>query len=105
MVGLECLPIAECEGHKNLDFTYACGGELERVCCLSKVDNFTGVSTVTRQAKLSLLPKKCGLTPGQDKISNGINATIGQFPWMALLGYTCKYTLCFIDNVAMDCAR
>ncbi|GLV36626.1 Melanization Protease 1 [Carabus blaptoides fortunei] len=87
MIGLECLPISECEGHRNLDFAYGCGDN-DRVCCLSKVDNFAEVSTETRQLKAALLPTKCGLTSGQDRIANGVNATIGQFPWMALLGYT-----------------
>ncbi|GLV36627.1 easter [Carabus blaptoides fortunei] len=49
-------------------------------------NNVTEVSTETRQAKVALLPTKCGLNPGQERIAHGANATMGQFPWMALLG-------------------
>ncbi|KRT82250.1 Trypsin [Oryctes borbonicus] len=36
------------------------------------------------------LPKKCGLMKADEKITNGVNASLGQFPFMALLGYTRK---------------
>lgn len=34
------------------------------------------------------LPSECGVITSDDKITNGMNATLRQFPFMALLGYT-----------------
>ncbi|KAI4467778.1 tryptase-related [Holotrichia oblita] len=34
------------------------------------------------------IPDECGLVTTSDRIINGLNATLGQFPFMALLGYT-----------------
>ncbi|GJQ76775.1 hypothetical protein Trydic_g15615 [Trypoxylus dichotomus] len=40
--------------------------------------------------KLTKLPKECGIMITDDKITNGEKATLGQFPFMVLLGYTRK---------------
>ncbi|KAJ8933243.1 hypothetical protein NQ314_014139, partial [Rhamnusium bicolor] len=43
---------------------------------------------VTSHNNFGLLPKNCGYLPLDDKIINGENAMLNEFPWMALLSYS-----------------
>nr|XP_023015845.1 serine protease easter-like [Leptinotarsa decemlineata] len=42
---------------------------------------------VTQHKNLKLLPDECGLIYSSNKIRNGKNAFLNEFPWMALLSY------------------
>lgn len=42
---------------------------------------------VSDHANLNMLPQDCGYLDIGDKIKNGINASLNEFPWMALLSY------------------
>lgn len=80
---------------------YTCGydeGTLQ-VCCPSTPINIveptkattppprSGPPDVSKHANLKLLPENCGYLDIGDKIRNGINASLNEFPWMALLSY------------------
>lgn len=81
---------------------YSCGridGELH-VCCPFKpiviVEPTTPSSTsatptgppdVSNHRNMKLLPEECGYLDIGDKIKNGVNASLNEFPWMALLSY------------------
>lgn len=82
---------------------YTCGYEdgALQVCCPSspikiveppKVTTTTppptvGPPDVSNHRNLNLLPEDCGYLDIGDKIRNGINASLVEFPWMALLSY------------------
>ncbi|KAG5896191.1 hypothetical protein JTB14_016965 [Gonioctena quinquepunctata] len=42
---------------------------------------------VSSHRNYRLLPEECGYLDSGDKIRNGINASLNEFPWMALLSY------------------
>jgi secreted trypsin-like serine protease len=65
-------------------FVYPCHSGLNMVCCPS--GSYPNGTTLENR-KTSLFPVKCGLVMTADKISGGKKADLGQFPWMALLGY------------------
>ncbi|CAG9860337.1 unnamed protein product [Phyllotreta striolata] len=76
---------------------YKCGIENGgvKVCCPDEPVTFNdgGSASVTpdvsRHRNLRLLPDTCGYNNvGNDKIVNGRNAQLNEFPWMALLGYS-----------------
>lgn len=46
-----------------------------------------GPPDVSAHKNLNLLPQDCGYLDLGDKIRNGINASLNEFPWMALLNY------------------
>lgn len=83
---------------------YICGhneGQV-KVCCPDKpippiaskllmADEPEKMESVENHKNLELLPMDCGYMETTDKISNGQNAGLREFPWMALLMYnTCK---------------
>ncbi|XP_018568472.1 serine protease easter-like [Anoplophora glabripennis] len=45
---------------------------------------------VSNHRNYNLLPKDCGYIPSDQKIINGQNASLNEFPWMALLSYNTK---------------
>lgn len=117
MGNLRCLRISECTNHSNPDFIYSCGNHDEpKICCEYKskstnstkkeeakpvlVDKTKKDTVVSRLEKIKLLPEVCGLATIKDKITNGLNASIGEFPWMAVLGYTDKS---FFPHVQRNC--
>lgn len=74
------------------------------ICCPSTPINIVDPTKITTSSakfdppdisnhkNLKLLPKDCGYLEIGDKIRKGINATLNEFPWMALLSYeTGKY--------------
>lgn len=54
-------------------------------------NNKWSILSESLQAKVKLLPDNCGV-PGRiiDKIINGNDTKIGDYPWIALLGYKCN---------------
>lgn len=79
--GHTCTPFSKCD-LKNLDAAvlFPCTGG---ICCpvtvsLNANENFD---------PSDVFPKNCGVATSDNKVSGGENATLGQFPWMALLGY------------------
>ncbi|XP_074036725.1 phenoloxidase-activating factor 1-like [Leptinotarsa decemlineata] len=42
---------------------------------------------VTQHRNYRMLPQECGYLETGDKIRNGVNASLNEFPWMALLSY------------------
>lgn len=81
---------------------YTCGydeGTLQ-VCCPStpiKIVEPTKMPTtsvpavgppdISKHKNLNMLPPDCGYLDIGDKIRNGINASLNEFPWMSLLSY------------------
>ncbi|KAJ8925740.1 hypothetical protein NQ315_009588 [Exocentrus adspersus] len=112
----DCIPIKQCEPIisflsnspkplsqktiKRLN-SYTCSFEANtvNVCCPSspiKTDDGENLQTnaglpgppdVSNHRNYNLLPKDCGYLPIDDKIINGQNAGLSEFPWMALLSY------------------
>lgn len=81
------------------------------MCCPSRpiqilINNNNNQQDFTRHRNYRLLPGNCGpLNDSGDKVINGENTTLFEFPWMALLSYrTSKfffillYMLNFIVN-------
>ncbi|CAH1181758.1 unnamed protein product [Phyllotreta striolata] len=75
---------------------YVCGSDNgeTKICCpdgtitLNGGGSDSGPPDVSRHRNLGLLPYDCGyLDDANDKIRNGQNAELNEFPWMALLGY------------------
>ncbi|KAJ8925741.1 hypothetical protein NQ315_009589 [Exocentrus adspersus] len=81
---------------------YLCGyqGSKPKVCCSGRpipvaiTQLQTPVndkdSDIDNHRNINLLPENCGYILGLDKISNGQNADLGEFPWMALLLYKAR---------------
>ncbi|XP_047110776.1 CLIP domain-containing serine protease B9-like [Schistocerca piceifrons] len=65
---------------EQLLFLPCSSGDEVKVCC-PRSDN------LSRHNNFQLLNGTCGELSDINKIISGQNATIGQFPWMALLGY------------------
>lgn len=62
------------------------------VCCPE--NQISGnANTSVQNRKTSIFPVNCGLIMTTDKISGGRTADLGQFPWMALLGYKRNYII------------
>ncbi|XP_047487475.1 phenoloxidase-activating factor 3-like [Penaeus chinensis] len=103
--GAPCIPIDSCPrvralflspnaGDKQRAQQLVCGREGRRlkVCCASS--NVTPTPTTITVTPTSnpggngqLLPSTCGQANDLDKIFGGTNTVIGEFPWMAALGY------------------
>lgn len=77
---------------------YQCGfqGSDVKVCCPDRpiplVDNHININDsppdVTNHKNFNLLPlTTCGPLPNDDRIIGGANASLFEFPWMALLSY------------------
>lgn len=80
---------------------YICGHTQGRVkiCCpdepvsllprpeMLTADGPAKVESVENHKNINLLPKDCGYMEIPDKISNGQDAGLREFPWMALLKY------------------
>lgn len=115
----DCIAIKKCESMLNFLQTvkrpystylvnklqaYTCSyGTDVRVCCPSEPINIVepgierselsaGPPDVSKNKNLKLLPKDCGFLDIGNKIKNGMNALMNEFPWMALLSYkTSRY--------------
>lgn len=79
---------------------YICGyNNAFKVCCPSKpivlnvqqndvtLVNPPSPPDVTNHKNFRLLPEECGYLGSPDKIRNGKDAKLNEFPWMALLSY------------------
>jgi len=77
----KCVQASQCRSTSEI--VYPCNEEQNRVCCPAEllVENATVV------VRTSAFPKSCGSVSTTDRITGGEIATVGQFPWMALLGY------------------
>ncbi|KAK9878517.1 hypothetical protein WA026_022413 [Henosepilachna vigintioctopunctata] len=49
--------------------------------------NISDQNKLSQTTNRNIFSKECGLTNSQDKITGGKIADLGQFPWMALLGF------------------
>lgn len=79
----KCVPTSQC---RDTGILYPCKENFTHVCC-SSLDIITpGVNGI--ESRVSRFPPDCGIVSVTDRIVGGELATIGQFPWMALLGYT-----------------
>lgn len=131
-----CIPIRECktmidfltkiqrpysEYIKTKLNAYTCGYDKDTllVCCPSTPINIKDPTAPTTPApvldppdvsghpNLNLLPEDCGYLDIGDKIRNGINASLNEFPWMCLLSYStgrfyCHYVMKKYINVNKD---
>ncbi|XP_056634735.1 phenoloxidase-activating factor 3-like [Diorhabda sublineata] len=106
----DCIPVRQCrpmiEAIKSLNRplsqhvtqqlnSYSCSfsNNVAHICCpqgpiiIQEGEN-ESPPDVSNHRNLRLLPTNCGyLDPGKDRIRNGKNAEINEFPWMALLSY------------------
>ncbi|XP_060521818.1 phenoloxidase-activating factor 3-like [Cylas formicarius] len=73
--------------------SYTCGVNEDgvKVCCPSGPinigDNLQEPPDVSNHRNINLLPSDCGYLDTTDKIINGEDALLNEFPWMALLSY------------------
>jgi len=68
---------------------YPCHSGLNLYCCpIEDILQPEKVSTITERS--NFFPVECGVIALGDKITGGQDASYGQFPWMALLGYKQK---------------
>ncbi|CAH0551216.1 unnamed protein product [Brassicogethes aeneus] len=82
-----CVPLRKCHPKSSSAFIYPCHIGLNLICCPnSDIQNTTSLET----RKTLLFPEECGEITNEKKIKGGKNADLGQFPWMALLGYKQK---------------
>lgn len=98
---LECLPLSSCNSPENSgEVLFPCGTPHQAqntVCCQKNEPQETILTDLiqsiftndTADVSNASFPENCGLSLG-NRISNGENATIGEHPWMALLGYSSK---------------
>ncbi|XP_068243964.1 CLIP domain-containing serine protease HP8-like [Palaemon carinicauda] len=114
--GTSCIPLDSCPSLKNLlkkpttenlirvrDALCNRSRRNPLVCCGPTTPTETPVSSVTPPGSSSetptgptnpggggegLLPSVCGRAGTSRKIFNGVEAPVGAFPWMAVLGYT-----------------
>lgn len=98
---LECLPLSSCNSLEDSgEVLFPCGTTQQAqntVCCLKNdpqesilTDLIHSIFTnQTDDVSNASFPENCGLSLG-NRISSGENATIGEHPWMALLGYSSK---------------
>ncbi|KAK4885130.1 hypothetical protein RN001_001401 [Aquatica leii] len=82
----ECMPIPECKDMDSIDIIYPC--DENSICCPTINKSSSNESTIT--SRISVLPSNCGIVTSTNRIVGGDLAAIGQFPWMALLGYMQK---------------
>jgi hypothetical protein len=87
--GLSCMSLAECRAQlrdqqqTDSNILFRCNFRKHKVCCPFS-------SSQQEHPTMRLLPNEnCGST-SELKITNGHNASFGQFPWMALLGSRCN---------------
>lgn len=78
---LKCVPITRCRSHS--DIVYPCNEN--HVCCSPEKIIERNISSVVLDT--SAFPNSCGISADNDRFLGGTLATMGQFPWMALLGY------------------
>ncbi|XP_044265437.1 uncharacterized protein LOC123011852 [Tribolium madens] len=83
-----CVPLSHCKVRDADTFIYPCHSGLNMICC--PLGSHDVNSTALKNRKTSLFPVTCGLVMISDKVSGGKIADLGQFPWMALLGYRQK---------------
>ncbi|KAJ8960288.1 hypothetical protein NQ318_004013 [Aromia moschata] len=57
---------------------------------------------VTNHMNFRLLPQDCGYLASGDKIRNGKDARLHEFPWMALLSYSTSKRTHLIHRVSPD---
>ncbi|XP_030765182.1 serine protease easter-like [Sitophilus oryzae] len=74
---------------------YNCGVDSRRkvkVCCPSESIDLEGTNPldVSNHRNKNLLPTDCGYIDTDNRIINGENAFLNEFPWMALLSYSGK---------------
>ncbi|XP_066157985.1 phenoloxidase-activating factor 3-like [Euwallacea fornicatus] len=116
-----CLPISEC--HSMLNFlktlkmpisqvvsksiqAYTCGvvENHVKVCCpldptelqFNNTESSNEPPDVSSHRNLGLLPTNCGFIDSNNRITNGENAFLNEFPWMALLRYSSNNKLKFL---------
>ncbi|XP_072389748.1 venom protease-like [Diabrotica undecimpunctata] len=80
-----CVPLSLCNHARSSYVFYSCHNGLNSYCC-----PFEGVNQTTAEIfsrRQSVFPPNCGVVLTENKITGGETADLGQFPWMALLGY------------------
>ncbi|KAF5293938.1 hypothetical protein FQA39_LY13643 [Lamprigera yunnana] len=82
----ECVPISNCRELTEYIY-YPCG--TNSICCPPE-SFMASVRRPNITSRYSILPSECGLVLASNKITGGEISAVGQFPWMALLGYTQK---------------
>ncbi|XP_066255147.1 transmembrane protease serine 9-like [Euwallacea similis] len=116
-----CLPLSECQSMLDVLTTlkkpisqdvlkriqaYTCGvaGGTIKVCCpsqsielhLENVESSNQPPDVSSHRNLNLLPTNCGFIDANNRITNGEDAFLNEFPWMALLRYSSGNKLRFL---------
>lgn len=81
----ECVPLSICAPSPGR-IIFPCHSGLNLYCCPSdRLTNDTLVNLLSRRKEL--FPVNCGVVYIDNKITGGETAELGEFPWMALLGY------------------
>jgi hypothetical protein len=81
----KCLPLDACMASSNMIYPEYCASNRKKICCEPKPPIFNMTT--------------CGQTAAQNRIANGHNATILQYPWFALIGYKNEET----GKIIFDC--
>lgn len=82
--GFKCLPYSKCQLDDEFLVVYPCNDRSATTICCPE-----NTKTVI-PSRLAAFPEKCGDVLSDDRITGGERAGVGQFPWMALLGYKRK---------------
>lgn len=56
---------------------------------------------ITEHKNWKMLPKNCGTLRAKSRITGGKTAALGQFPWLARLGYNRDKTIKFLCGSAL----
>lgn len=92
----QCIPLTKCSSIYNREnykktkvFLISCHAGLNMVCCPQN-STMQNTKFFIQNPKMSLFPTACGVIEPINKITGGKTAEVGQFPWMALLGFKSK---------------
>lgn len=93
--GFKCVPYSKCRLDDQFLVLYPCTDTtVNTICCPEN-------TKTSLPSRLAAFPEKCGDVLSDDRITGGERASVGQFPWMALLGYKRKLfgtTMTFSGN-------
>nr|XP_023024181.1 melanization protease 1-like [Leptinotarsa decemlineata] len=85
----DCIPLSQCNPQYLSSILYPCHSGLNLYCCPTKAAKNETITNLLNRRK-HLFPVNCGVVAIDNKITGGDIADLGQFPWMALLGYKQK---------------
>lgn len=63
------------------------------MCCPETEQLLDRTSDKEAVGKPNSFPENCGAVSTGNRITGGVTAVAGEYPWMALLGYLRKYML------------